>query len=108
MFLFFHRVSIQMQISHSHHMSLVACLKVWCVPMTYSLIPIAALTLQIHTVRQMLFINQTIPANHPKEGLVVFHIFMSERIIFGEQKPNELCYNQLSVIYFETIKYKYV
>ena len=61
-----------------------------------------------HTVRQMLFINQTIPANHPKEGLVVFHIFMSERIIFGEQKPNKLCYNQLPVIYFETIKYKYV
>ena len=61
-----------------------------------------------HTVRQILFINQTIPANHPKEGLVVFHIFMSKQIIFGEQKPNELCYNQLSVIYFETIKYKYV
>ena len=42
------------------------------------------------------------------EGLVVFHIFMSERIIFGEQKPNELCYNQLSLIYFETVKFKYV
>ena len=39
-----------------------------------------------HTVRQMLFINQTIPANHQLEGLVVFHIFMSKWIIFGEQK----------------------
>ena len=52
--------------------------------------------------------NVIYKANHPKEGLVVFHIFMSKQFIFGEQKPNELCYNQLSVIYFETIKYKCV
>ena len=43
-----------------------------------------------HTVRQMLFINQTIPAKNQLEGLVVFHIFMSEGIIFGEQKLKEL------------------
>ena len=38
----------------------------------------------------MLFINQTIPAKNQLEGLVVFHIFMSEEIIFGEQKLKEL------------------
>ena len=47
-------------------------------------------TMIAHTVRQMLFINQTIPAKNQLEGLVVFHIFMSEEIIFGEQKLKEL------------------